>query len=65
MTQPRLCHFYFGGSGTTIAANINLCYTVAAFWLESPTLIALPVSLVYLALQKYMSGGLTVGGVKG
>lgn len=28
-------------------------------------LIALPVSVVYLALQKYMSGGLTVGGVKG
>jgi arabinogalactan oligomer/maltooligosaccharide transport system permease protein len=28
-------------------------------------LIALPVSLVYLALQKYMAGGLTVGGVKG
>lgn len=28
-------------------------------------LIALPVSVVYLALQKYMSGGLTIGGVKG
>ncbi|MBI5877792.1 MAG: carbohydrate ABC transporter permease [Chloroflexi bacterium] len=28
-------------------------------------IIALPVSLVYLALQKYMSGGLTIGGVKG
>ncbi len=28
-------------------------------------MIALPVSIVYLALQKYMSGGLTVGGVKG
>jgi len=28
-------------------------------------LIALPVSIVYLALQKYIVGGLTVGGVKG
>ncbi len=28
-------------------------------------IIALPVSVVYLALQKYMSGGLTIGGVKG
>jgi arabinogalactan oligomer / maltooligosaccharide transport system permease protein len=28
-------------------------------------LIALPVSVVYLALQKYIVGGLTVGGVKG
>ena len=28
-------------------------------------IIALPVSLVYLALQKYMTGGLTIGGVKG
>lgn len=28
-------------------------------------LIALPVALVYLALQKYMTGGLTIGGVKG
>jgi arabinogalactan oligomer/maltooligosaccharide transport system permease protein len=28
-------------------------------------LIAVPVAIVYLALQKYMSGGLTVGGVKG
>jgi arabinogalactan oligomer / maltooligosaccharide transport system permease protein len=28
-------------------------------------IIALPVSLVYLALQRYMSGGLTIGGVKG
>jgi arabinogalactan oligomer/maltooligosaccharide transport system permease protein len=28
-------------------------------------LIALPVSVVYLALQRYMSGGLTIGGVKG
>jgi arabinogalactan oligomer / maltooligosaccharide transport system permease protein len=28
-------------------------------------LIALPVSLVYLALQKYMTSGLTIGGVKG
>jgi arabinogalactan oligomer/maltooligosaccharide transport system permease protein len=28
-------------------------------------LIALPVSLVYLALQRYIVGGLTVGGVKG
>ena len=28
-------------------------------------LIALPVAVVYLALQKYMAGGLTVGGVKG
>ena len=28
-------------------------------------LIAVPVAIVYLFLQKYMSGGLTVGGVKG
>ncbi len=28
-------------------------------------IIALPVSVVYLALQKYMTGGLTIGGVKG
>ena len=28
-------------------------------------IIALPVSVVYLALQRYMSGGLTIGGVKG
>ncbi len=28
-------------------------------------IIALPVSLIYLALQKYMTGGLTIGGVKG
>jgi arabinogalactan oligomer/maltooligosaccharide transport system permease protein len=28
-------------------------------------IIALPVSIVYLALQKYMTGGLTIGGVKG
>ena len=28
-------------------------------------LVALPVSVVYLALQKYIVGGLTVGGVKG
>jgi arabinogalactan oligomer/maltooligosaccharide transport system permease protein len=28
-------------------------------------LIALPVSVVYLFLQKYLVGGLTVGGVKG
>jgi arabinogalactan oligomer/maltooligosaccharide transport system permease protein len=28
-------------------------------------LIALPVAAVYLALQKYMTGGLTIGGVKG
>ena len=28
-------------------------------------IIAAPVSLVYLALQRYMSGGLTIGGVKG
>jgi arabinogalactan oligomer/maltooligosaccharide transport system permease protein len=28
-------------------------------------IIALPVSVVYLALQKYMSGGLTIGGVIG
>ena len=28
-------------------------------------LIALPVSVVYLLLQRYMSGGLTIGGVKG
>lgn len=28
-------------------------------------IIALPVSIVYLTLQKYMSGGLTIGGVKG
>jgi len=28
-------------------------------------LVALPVSAVYLALQKYIVGGLTVGGVKG
>ncbi len=28
-------------------------------------IIALPVSVLYLALQKYMSGGLTIGGVKG
>ncbi len=28
-------------------------------------LIALPVAVVYLALQKYMTGGLTIGGVKG
>jgi arabinogalactan oligomer/maltooligosaccharide transport system permease protein len=28
-------------------------------------IIALPVSVVYLALQKYMIGGLTIGGVKG
>lgn len=28
-------------------------------------IIALPVSAVYLALQRYMSGGLTIGGVKG
>ncbi len=28
-------------------------------------LIALPVSLVYLSLQKYIVGGLTIGGVKG
>jgi arabinogalactan oligomer/maltooligosaccharide transport system permease protein len=28
-------------------------------------IIALPVALVYLLLQKYMSGGLTIGGVKG
>jgi arabinogalactan oligomer/maltooligosaccharide transport system permease protein len=28
-------------------------------------LIALPVAVVYLFLQKYMSGGLTIGGVKG
>ncbi|MBI4785453.1 MAG: carbohydrate ABC transporter permease [Chloroflexi bacterium] len=28
-------------------------------------IIALPVSLVYLLLQKYMTGGLTIGGVKG
>ncbi len=28
-------------------------------------IIALPVSIIYLALQKYMTGGLTIGGVKG
>ncbi len=28
-------------------------------------LVALPVSVVYLALQKYIVGGLTIGGVKG
>ena len=28
-------------------------------------LIALPVSVVYLALQRYIVGGLTIGGVKG
>ena len=28
-------------------------------------IIALPVAVVYLALQKYMTGGLTIGGVKG
>ncbi len=28
-------------------------------------IIALPVAVVYLLLQKYMTGGLTVGGVKG
>jgi len=27
--------------------------------------VALPVSVVYLSLQKYIVGGLTVGGVKG
>jgi arabinogalactan oligomer/maltooligosaccharide transport system permease protein len=27
--------------------------------------IALPVAIVYLSLQKYIVGGLTVGGVKG
>jgi arabinogalactan oligomer/maltooligosaccharide transport system permease protein len=28
-------------------------------------LVALPVAVVYLSLQKYIVGGLTVGGVKG
>ena len=28
-------------------------------------LVALPVSLVYLYLQKYIISGLTIGGVKG
>lgn len=28
-------------------------------------IIALPVAIVYLLLQKYMTGGLTIGGVKG
>ena len=28
-------------------------------------MISLPVSIVYLALQKYIVGGLTLGGVKG
>ena len=28
-------------------------------------LVSLPVSLVYLALQRYIVGGLTIGGVKG
>ncbi len=28
-------------------------------------IIAAPVAIVYLALQKYMTGGLTIGGVKG
>jgi arabinogalactan oligomer/maltooligosaccharide transport system permease protein len=28
-------------------------------------LVALPVSVVYLSLQRYIVGGLTVGGVKG
>jgi len=27
--------------------------------------VALPVSVVYLSLQKYIVGGLTIGGVKG
>jgi arabinogalactan oligomer/maltooligosaccharide transport system permease protein len=27
--------------------------------------VALPVSVVYLSLQRYIVGGLTVGGVKG
>jgi arabinogalactan oligomer/maltooligosaccharide transport system permease protein len=28
-------------------------------------IVALPVSVVYLSLQKYIVGGLTIGGVKG
>jgi arabinogalactan oligomer/maltooligosaccharide transport system permease protein len=28
-------------------------------------LVALPVTIVYLALQKYIVGGLTIGSVKG
>ena len=28
-------------------------------------LVALPVSIVYFSLQKYIVGGLTIGGVKG
>jgi ABC-type maltose transport system permease subunit len=28
-------------------------------------IVALPVAVIYIALQKYITGGLTAGGVKG